>query len=272
MNTHSDIFGLDPILFPPWAPGRGPRPRENPYAKETVKVMEIKDRFMKTRYKVALTDFDGKAPEHDDLTREDRNFQVVVVSFNYDEPVEVVHRDFAVYEEALKFFREESGRFQALAQLDSRDAEDIRIYAERTGYRRIDPDCCRNCKWARPADRRNCMFEEWRGRLRGKFFCMNSELYSALLRDLSPDEGQHDGYHDFAEPRRHLLDITPAVDPDGICDGYERRPKDTPPSPPPRPFPPPPPGPLPPGPLPPGPPPPPPPHSYVPGPLPYGRP
>ena len=72
MNTHPDIFGLDPLPFPPWSPGKPRRhgPHIDPYVKETTKVAEIKDRFMKTRYKVALTDFDG-APEHDDLTGQD---------------------------------------------------------------------------------------------------------------------------------------------------------------------------------------------------------
>ena len=72
MNTHPDIFGLDPLPFPPWFPRKLHRhcPHADPYVKETTKVAEIKDRFMKTRYKVALTDFDG-TPEHDDLTRQD---------------------------------------------------------------------------------------------------------------------------------------------------------------------------------------------------------
>ena len=73
MNIHPDIFGLDPLPFP--FPPRGHRhgPHADPYVKETTKVAEIKDRFMKTRYKVALTDFDG-VPEHDDLTRPDAIF------------------------------------------------------------------------------------------------------------------------------------------------------------------------------------------------------
>lgn len=105
MNTHPDIFGLDPLPFPPWSP-HGPHhhgPNDNPYVKETTKVAEIKDRFMKTRYKVALTDFHG-APEHDDLTKPDTIFQVTAVSFNYKEPLEIIHRDFRGYEEAVKFF------------------------------------------------------------------------------------------------------------------------------------------------------------------------
>lgn len=72
MNTHPDIFGLDPLPFPPWSPGKPHRhcPHGDPYVKETTKVAEIKDRFMKTRYKVTLTDFDG-APEHGNLTGQD---------------------------------------------------------------------------------------------------------------------------------------------------------------------------------------------------------
>lgn len=53
---------------------------------------------------------------------------------------------------------------------------------------------------------------------------MNSELYSKCMPDLIPDEGQHDCYHDFSQTRWNIIDITPEVDPDGICRGYERRP------------------------------------------------
>jgi hypothetical protein len=85
---------------------------------------------------------------------------------------------------------------------------------------------------------------------------MNSELYySKCLKDLHPDIGQHDDYHDFTESRSHILDITPEVDPDGLCDGYERQQKETPKKPFLKPhccsdYPP---------------------HNYVPGSLPYGR-
>lgn len=261
---YPDIFGLDPLPFPFPPHGHRHGPHNDPYIKETTKVAEIKDRFMKTRYKVVLTDFDD-APEHDDLTRPDTVFQVTAISFNYDQPLEITHRDFRNYEDAVKFFSQTVDQLQALAKLDSRDAQDIRIYAEKTGYHRIDPDCCRNCKWAKPADKRNCMFKEWRNRLRRKFFCMNSELYSKCMPDLVPDEGQHDDYHDFAQTRWNVIDITPEVDPDGICSGYERQSKETPPCPPPRPPMPPP---CPPGPFTPTPPP----TPYLPGPLPHGRP
>ena len=104
MNTHPDIFGLDPLPFP--FPPRGHRhgPHNDPYVKETTKVAEIKDRFMKTRYKVALTDFDGM-PGHDDLTREDSFFQVTAVSYGGENPLEIVHRDFRNYEDAVGFFK-----------------------------------------------------------------------------------------------------------------------------------------------------------------------
>jgi hypothetical protein len=65
MNTHPDIFGLDPMPNNTYKCNY-----TDPYIKETTKVAEIKDRFMKTRYKVALTDFDGMHG-HDDLTHKD---------------------------------------------------------------------------------------------------------------------------------------------------------------------------------------------------------
>lgn len=118
---HPDIFGLDPLPFPFPPYGHRHGLHNDPYIKETTKVAEIKDRFMKTRYKVALTDFDS-VPEHDDLTRPDTVFQVTAISFNYDHPLEITHRDFRNYEDAVKFFNQTVDQLQALAKLDSRDA------------------------------------------------------------------------------------------------------------------------------------------------------
>ena len=217
MNTYPDIFDLKPHVS-----SSKYKNQNDPYVKETTKVAEIKDRFMKTRYKVILTDFDTM-PEHDNLTCKDLFFQVTAISYNYDNPLEIIHRNFKNYDESIDFFNKTVDQLQMLAKLDSRNAQDIKIYADKTKYHKIDPDCCRNCKWAKPADKRNCMFEEWRDELRGKFFCLNSELYSKQLHDLCPDKGQHDSYHNYSEPRWNVIDITPEVDADGICIGYERK-------------------------------------------------
>jgi hypothetical protein len=58
---------------------------------------------MKTRYKVILTDFDT-IPEHDNLTCKDLFFQVTAISYNYDNPLEIIHRNFKNYDESIDFF------------------------------------------------------------------------------------------------------------------------------------------------------------------------
>lgn len=196
-----------------------------PYVQETVKVSEIKDRFGNTRFKVALTDFDDNGlPQDDDLRSFDRNFQVTVVSYCYsEEALTVVCEEFDVYEKAADFFRRMTERYSYLVEAETKDVQDIRIYAKRTGYHRICPDCCATCRWSRPCDRNNCLFDDWEKNLRGRFLCMNSKLYEPPKRDLVPDRGQHDGYHDFQKERFHVIDIHPVVDRDGICGGFERR-------------------------------------------------
>ena len=197
--------------------------RPDPYIMETTKVAELKDHFGNTRFKVALTDFDGNAPAHDDLVSFDMQFQVTVVSYCYSEDaVTVVCREFDMYEKAVRFFREMVSRYSALVKAETRDYQDINIYAGKTGYHKICPDCCAVCKWAKAVGKDNCLFEDWKKNHRGKFLCMNVQLYVPDRRDMQPDCGQHDQYHDFAKSRFHVIDIHPEVDADGICKGFER--------------------------------------------------
>ena len=150
-------------------------------------------------------------------------FQVTVVSYCYSEDaLTIVSRDFDSYEDAVRFFDKTVGQYAYLAQAETRDSQDIRIYAERTGYRRICPDCCANCVWSRPC--LEIQPREERRRDCSKLICANSRLYEMPKRDLEPDTGQHDGCHKFSDGRFHMIDIQPVVDGDGICDSFERRP------------------------------------------------
>jgi len=128
-----------------------------------------------------------------------------------------------VYENAVRFFNDMTKQYAYLVQAETRDVQDIRIYAGRTGYHIICPDCCATCRWARSCDKENCLFDDWKRNLRGKFVCMNSELYAPPKRDLDLDLGQHDGYHDYQKERMHVIDIHPTVDAMGLCSGFERK-------------------------------------------------
>lgn len=197
----------------------------DPYVLETTKVAELKDRFGRTRFKVALTDFDpGEAPCSDDLRGFDRAFQVTVVSYCYaEDAVTVVCRDFADYGDAARFFGDMTDQYSRLVRAETRDVQDIRIYADRTGYRVTAPDCCATCRWGRACGKGNCLFPDWEKNLRGRYVCTNAKLYLPPRRDLEPDRGQHDKVHDYCTGRMHVVDVHPVVDPLGICDGFERQ-------------------------------------------------
>lgn len=138
-----------------------------------------------------MTDFDDNwLPQNDDLNQFDWDYQVTVVSYCYaEEAITVVCRDFDIYENAVGFFNDMVRQYSYLVQAETRDVQDIRIYAKRTGYHRICPDCCATCRWAKPCDKDNCLFDDWKQNLKGKFVCMNSSLYVPPKRDLEPDGG-----------------------------------------------------------------------------------
>jgi hypothetical protein len=127
-----------------------------------------------------LTDFDSvcRYPAHDDLRTFDHRFQVTVVSYCYgEEPIELVNRSFDDFGHAKKFYEQMKTQYAAVVTAETKDYEDIGIYARKTGYCIIKPDCCATCKWACPIDSRNSLFDDWKANRKGKFICMNGKLY-----------------------------------------------------------------------------------------------
>lgn len=191
-------------------------PKDDPYVQETEKLAEIKDHFGKTRFKVALTDYDhlGCYPYHDDLRHFDERFQVTVISYCHsEEPLELVSRNFRWIDDAKRFYGKMVSDYSALAKAETRDYQDIKIYARKTGYRKICPECCATCRFAIPVNAKNCLFDDWKSSHRGKFLCSNSKLYEAGS-DRCADRKAED---------YRPIDVRPEVEFDCVCDGYERR-------------------------------------------------
>lgn len=186
------------------------RGKDSPYVRETTRVAELKDNFGATRFKVALTDF--KWETNDDLREFDRRFQVTVVSYCYgEEAMTIVQREFDWFDNAVKFFEQMKEQYRALVVAETKDYQDIRIYAQKTGYRAISPDCCATCKWACPITKSNSLFGDWLRNHQNRFRCMNAELYKA-----GTDAG---AVRETFKP----VDIRPEVDAMCVCNGYERR-------------------------------------------------
>lgn len=94
-------------------------------------------------------------------------------------------REFSDQHIAKKFFDKTVLQYRSLVLAETRDWQDARIYADKTGYRKTCPDCCANCKWAK---RSVCGWEFQTGLKREDYrlVCTNSEIYKSTTRPLMP--------------------------------------------------------------------------------------
>ena len=234
----------------PYPPHHGPHGhhehehfRNDPLTRETTKVAELKDKFGNTRFKIALTDFDNpEYPYIDDLQKWDTFFLVTVVSFccngkDRDNTIILYEERFEGFDEALKKFNELIEQYRVLLNAETKGWQDITAYSEKINFRKIDPDCCRNCIWAKPLPHQQQLFSDWK-KHHTRLVCMNPEI-AKIENDFQPREPDHqiDPRHPYAdrrhrnndhfyhEERKHFdLDLSPYTYSDGICDCYQRCP------------------------------------------------
>ncbi len=121
-------------------------------------------------------------------------------------------RDFKA---AQEFYKKCIKNYRDLVLAETKDFQDIRIYADRPEiqYHKIDPECCANCKWSCPykwtepehGHHDYCCDIPGHVQVREKrrfvrLQCLNHEMFKIL--------------------GRHIQDIEPEVDPNGICLQY----------------------------------------------------
>ena len=221
----------------------------DPFVQETSKTSEIRDNFGKVRFKVYLIDMLDYYDEKEDC---DDRFVVSVYSLCYSlDPYKILEETFNEPSDAYCFYNKCIENYKHIVQVETKDFQDIAIYAEKINYHKIDPDCCANCKYSRTceADKDcNCHSIPPYGphhKPRKRLICMNSRLFTidnneAENKDCCNDHCEHNSHHGheydktFNRPHNehdkhhhhpHMSDIQPKVDDWGICDYYEREPK-----------------------------------------------
>ena len=185
-RSHHPPSPYDPQRYhgkppPPPPPKRPPHfeNKNNSLTRETSKIVELKDKFGNTRFKIGLTDYDDPLyPEHDDLQHWDTLYQVTVVSYcckDEDQPITLFEQTFNDYEEAVNKLNELVEQYRVLINAETKGWQDITAYADRINFRTIDPDCCKNCMWAKPVPYSDQLFSDWR-RHHSRMVCANPEV------------------------------------------------------------------------------------------------
>lgn len=161
----------------------------DPHVQETTKIAEIRDNFGQLRFKVFLIDM---LDYYEEEICKDDNYRITVDSFCYGPgPVTILKEYRRHFGEAYAFYLKCIDEYKHLALAETRDFQDIEIYADKIGYHKVDPKCCRNCKWSK------CIQHH-------KLVCMNNRLF-------------------YAARSKFIGDIQPEVAPDGICNYFDDR-------------------------------------------------
>ena len=155
--------------------------------------------------------------------------------------------EYLIRKDAYAEFERNVRNYSILVKAESKPLNDIQVYAEKIEYRKIDPDCCMNCKF--------CKIDRIMRFGRDKcLVCTNPENF-IMFKNLDcgdccphgirdewigfdpswiPSEIGNVGYS-FGDGRRHTrprrdhngdyvsLDVRPKVDFNGICKNYARR-------------------------------------------------
>lgn len=118
----------------------------------------------------------------------DEEYRISVESYCYGmQPIVVLTEFRRTFDEAKAYYAKCVDNYRALVLAETKNFEDIGIYAERIGYRKISPECCATCKYSQECPDRGP--SDIRRRRHPRLRCMNSKLFKA--------QG----------PRKHVQDI-----------------------------------------------------------------
>ena len=174
----------------------------DPFVQETSKTSEIRDNFGKVRFKVYLIDMLDYYDEKEDC---DDRFVVSVYSLCYSlDPYKILEETFNEPSDAYCFYNKCIENYKHIVQVETKDFQDIAIYAEKINYHKIDPDCCLNCRFCHN-DHTGIHLE-----------CHNRNNF--VFEPGCPHDHNHNYYH-----TDEFLRIFPKVHNNGICDNYKRR-------------------------------------------------
>ena len=128
----------------------------------------------------------------------------VINASNYRYPVLLVEKQFYNKSQAIMEFKKQVENYSTLVKSQSRCLDDINLYKEKINYRKIDPDCCLNCRF--------CYNDHTGMHLE----CHNRNNF--VFEPGCPNDNHHYHVDEF-------LRIFPKVQNNGICDNYKRRDK-----------------------------------------------
>ena len=174
----------------------------------------ISDNLGKLNY---IVSFDEDLRDTDEGVRTVWNVKVLVPSPEGEE-VTLYDSWSDSYETAAKDFRRNVEAYENLVKSQCRHVDDISLYADRIGYRKMDvPPCCWTCEYSFSKERSGHGVE-WKGMAKGKMRCHCPDLFRLFSRDGVDVKDIMDGRTD-----KNWLDVHPFVDPDGVCENYKRR-------------------------------------------------
>ncbi len=172
--------------------------------RDTSRTTEIRDWLNNLRYAVILD-------------KTDNLWHVKTISFakGEPEPLVVYGESFEDELEADKAFRDQVKNYGLLVKAETRRADDIKLFAEKIGYRITDPERCENCEFSAECRRNK------------KLVCMNPETYIDLEAIRRPGCDFHDDRPKYHPDWRFGDDIVKKHKPDAIhveCDRYNGKP------------------------------------------------
>ena len=206
--------------------------------KEVEKTAEIKDNFGFERFKVYLYDSEetvvlssdedtvelpedvSEAPQTESQAESKRvGWRVTVTALLPNEKWEPIFDSelFIKLDDASRCYFENVKEYSLIAKVETKHYQDIKIYAEKIGYHRVE-ECCANCRWChkkmtgQPQEMlvRNDKFMRDPKMIHQRLVCLNYKLFAKRLTDIErPDFDQ--------------LRVQPEVDPGCVCNHFEKR-------------------------------------------------
>ena len=193
--------------------------------RDTVIVSEIRDAFKNLRYKVALVSYDVYDFDGVHLT-----YQIDVVNcFSTAQELVIVSRPSACeglitdQKIAYALYEDYKNKYTNLVKAETRDMQDMSIYADKVNYKLTCPACCITCKWAQ----KRKTPKDYVVNVTGKLECHNPKNITEYNFDIDCENSIHIKERPcppYYKPKNDFkLTLHPNVQPFGLCDNYARR-------------------------------------------------
>lgn len=192
---------------------------------ETAKMTEIRDAMGTLRYQVVLTGYDidnnleGISPTKAYMVQvnncfydEDAPLVIITVPNEGDPPL-------TDYPKAVEIYESYVTTYTSLVKAETKDIQDMDIYAEKVGYHHVSPECCATCKWCQ--EHKDTRMP---GHRRQKLECHSPKNVNEFNFDIDRRDSpcHHDVYPHWHHPQLRPMPIFPYVKPLGLCDNYEK--------------------------------------------------